>query len=749
MIHRSTLVATVETLYLADDESCKMLDARTGDVQGEIKIPAGIADGPVWKWMALRGDHLYALVGGVEVQPETQPSTNQGLGHWPWGMWQGHDYKDPRTNFGFGRTFVAVDRATKKIAWHHRDDDFVDARGVCMKDDRIYFYSPNKFVGCLDAKTGNVLWKNDDRALLDAIGVDGRAQHYVTGYSTTSFVKCNDDYLFFAGPQRSRLVVASTKDGSLCWQKEGGNLQLVLRDDGIYAAGPSNSGAKLAYASGDLIEQLPARRACTRATGSVDSVFYRTSGGTVRVETATNAPHHIAPMRPPCQDGVIISNGMLYWGPWMCGCQLSLYGHIGLSGAGTATFPPPDDTARLETSDGDLTAVEPLGTAADDATRPETAEGVPARVPDQVETRWSFQTSSPGRPTAPVAAGGLVFFGDESGAVRALDADRGQLRWQAHTGGAIYFAPAVWNGRLYVGSADGRVYAFEAATGRQLWKFQAAPIDRWISVYGKLMSTWPVAGGVVAHDGVVYAAAGIAHYDGTSVYALDAVTGKVKWCNDSSGVVSTAVDCGISLQGQLRLDNGELQFLGGGAYETARYDLQTGACLNPPRDNPTSQFHTAFYPYFPEYGKFVSLDVRLPDGRALIYDASYEGSVHSRLALFPPLPEGTAQPVKEASRWYSLNRRGQTPKALWQGRGGRAFGGFVVGAETLLAAGQEGLDEEAERFVTAIRIADGTDVWRLPLPAAVVKGGLATDSNGRIFVALDSGTLLCFGSTSQ
>jgi outer membrane protein assembly factor BamB len=753
MIHRNTLIATPSTLYLADDESCKLIDARTGKDQDEIVIPAGISDGPVWKWMALQDDRLFALVGGEEIKPETQRSLNRGLGHWPWGMWQGHDYKDPRTNFGFGRTFVALDPATKEVLWSHREKEFLDSRGVCMKNDRIYFFSPNKFLGCLDAKTGELLWKNDDRQLLDAIGADGRAQHYVTGYSTTNYIKCSDDYIFFAGPQRPRLVVASTEDGRLLWKKEGGNLQLVLRDDGLYAAGPQEDGSKLAYATGQVIENLPARRACTRATGSVDSVFYRTSGGTVRLEVASNKAHHIAPMRPPCQDGVIISDGLLYWGPWMCGCQLSLYGHICLGPAGSVDFPSATDPARLEIGPGDIASVRPLDVVAgrSPADRGDlgSASATDVALPTQVESRWSFQTSSPGRPTAPVTVGGLVFLGDESGTVWALDAVSGKVRWQANTGGAVYFAPAVWNGRLFVGSADGRVYAFEAATGRRLWSFLAAPANRWITVYGKLMSTWPVAGGVVVDQGVVYAAAGIAHYDGTYVYALDAVTGKLTWCNDSSGAISPAVASGVSLQGQLTLRDGELRFLGGGAYETARYDLQTGKCLNPPRDVPTSQFHTAFYPYFPEYGKFVSLDHLLPDGKSLIYDASYEGSVHSRLALFEPLPPGASRPRKEASRWYSIRRRGQGPKAVWQDRSGRAFGSFVVGSEVVVAAGQDKPEAEAEKFLTAIRIQDGSSIWRERLPAAVVKNGLTVDSAGRIFVTLDSGKLLCFEAASQ
>ena len=81
------------------------------------------------------------------------------------------------------------------------------------------------------------------------------------------------------------------------------------------------------------------------------------------------------------------------------------------------------------------------------------------------------------RPTAPVTAGSLVFVGDERGVLRALDAVSGKVKWEAYTAGAIFLSPAVWEGHVYVGSADGRVYAFEAATGRRLWTFRAAPAE--------------------------------------------------------------------------------------------------------------------------------------------------------------------------------------------------------------------------------------------------------------------------------
>ncbi len=747
MIHRNTMIATPETLYLADDQSCKLIDARTGQIKDQIVIPAGVADGPVWKWMALVDGVLYALVGGEETPIATKRSRTPGMGHWPWGMWAGHDYKNSKTNFGFGRTFVAIDPDAKKILWTHREEDYLDSRGVCMKGQRIYFYAPEKFVGGLDAKSGRPVWKTSDAGLLEAIGPNGRAQLWKTGYSTTTYIKCDDERVFFAGPQRSRLVVVRAEDGKMLWQKEHGNYQLVLRDDGFYAAGPKETGCKMTYDTGKELTQLPHRRACTRATGSVDSIFYRTTGGTVRIDVATNTPQHIAPMRPACQDGVIISDGLLYWGPWMCGCQLSLYGHVCLAPAGKFNFRPLLDDSRLEPGSGDIAAAEPLEvkpgdwpTYRGDSRRTGVTK---TKITRQPKRGWTFRTPCAAMPTAPVAAGGMVFVGDSSGAVHALDAD-GKPLWQAYTSGAIFFPPVVSNGRVYVGSADGRVYAFEATTGRRLWTFRLAPADRWIPVYGKLLSTWPVAGGVVVEDGALYAAAGIAHYDGTYVVALDAVTGKVKWYNDSSGILSKSAHSGVSLQGNLYIHNGELCFLGGNVCETARYDLKTGKCLNRPYEGVNSRFHTAFYPYYPKYGKCLSLDHTFADGKTLCYDASYEGNRHSKLSLFEPLPPGTPKPVKPASRWGRFGKGKFRPKPIWVEQSGRKFNSFVVGPEVLLTAGYADSGDAPASFLTAMAIKDGSDIWCHQLPAGVVKGGTAVDHTGRIFVSLEDGQVVCF-----
>ncbi len=742
MIHRNTMIATSDSLLMGDAESCKILDAATGETLDEITIPAPITDGPVWKWMAVKDGVLYALVGNPEVKVDTQKSARRGLGHWPWGMWKGHDYKDPRTSFGFGRTLVAIELASKDLLWHHRDTEFIDARGVCMNEDRIFCFSPERFLLALNREDGQVIWKSSDDELLANIGPNGKAQHYVTGYATTCYIKCNDDFVFFAGPQRSQLVAVSAVDGSRAWSYPHGNVQLVLRDDAIYAAGPTTTGVRLDYATGAQLSTLPTRRACTRATGCADSIFYRTSGGTVRVMTETSSAEHIAPMRPPCQDGVIISNGHAYWGPWMCGCQLSLYGHIALAPENEAR--QVDSASSLWTNDR-LTDVEPLPVHEMDLP---TYRGNNARtdetqtsIPQDVEPLWEVNVSGDQLPTAPVVAGGLIFIGDRRGCVRALDANANEL-WKAYTAGAIYYPPTIAHDRAYVGSADGRVYAYEAKTGRLLWTYRVAPTDRWIPIYDKLINRWPISGGVVVHDKTVYAAAGIAHYDGTFVVALDAVTGQLKAMNNASGVLAEQVNGGISMQGNLMIVDNELRFLAGGVYETARYDLKTLKCLNTPKVQVTSQFRTAFYPLYPKYGKYVSLDHMRGDKTTLVQDASYEGSQFTNLALQEPLPPGVPKEKKEAARW-SRRRGAIKPKVVWQDTAKRRFTSFVISDNTLLAAGH-GENQEDRPFIAAINVDDGKDRWLKPLSALAVKGGTTIDHQGRIYVAMENGKLACF-----
>jgi len=727
MIHRNTMLASPEFLYMADDESCKFLDAATGKIKDEIVIPEGLADGPVWKWMAMEEGVLYALVGNKEVGAPVQQGTETRIAGWPWGMWPGYDYKDPRTAWGFGRTFVAYEPAGKKLLWSYRDEEFIDSRGVCMKNGRIWFYSPGKSLGCLDAKAGKILWRSSDTQLLDAIGPEGRAQDYRLGFSTTTYLKTNGKLLLWAGPQRKSLVAASADDGKLAWQRPDGNFQLVLRDDAIYAAGMQGTKSfKLDYETGKNLSEFPSRRACTRATGSVDSVFFRATEGTVRWDVATNGLEHLSPMRPACHDGVDISDGLLYWGPWICGCHLDLFGVICLGPAGDIAKAPREDAGRLELGAGDPREVKEFRTdAADwpayqgDSSRSRTAK---ASVPKAVKPAWEYKPASGVISTAPVAAGGAVLIGGTDGVVRAFNAADGKPLWKAFTGGAIYFPPALAGGRAYAGSNDGRVYAFEAATGRLLWRFRVGPEERKIPVYGELASTWPVAGGVVVKDGTVYAAAGIANFDGTHVCALDAVTGQPKWHNGATGTVNPQVKNGVSLCGSLRLEGETLAFCGGNVYVEPRYNLATGECPLQPIGVQTAQ--RVFL--FPRHAwePLAGGDFNTQWGLLRVWQPP--GPPLTMVGLCRP---GSAPPPKGPAPLWSLTLS--------------SYQGFAMtGSELLLLGRAKGQGQESAPALSALNLKDGTVLWSHTLPDEAAPWGLAMDSRSRIFIALADGRLL-------
>ena len=74
----------------------------------------------------------------------------------------------------------------------------------------------------------------------------------------------------------------------------------------------------------------------------------------------------------------------------------------------------------------------------------------------------------------------------------------GNEAWLAFTGGDVRLPPTISKGRALAGSGDGWVYALDAGSGRQIWRFRAAPMERRIPIYGTLQSTWPAASGVVA-----------------------------------------------------------------------------------------------------------------------------------------------------------------------------------------------------------------------------------------------------------
>ncbi len=246
MIHRNTMIATPTILYVGDDKSCKLIDTATGRLKDEIVPPVEKAGGTFWKWMALEDGVLYALMGEQEQRDPTMRWHREAHG-WPWnpiskGFNQPDGIKDGEKAYvthpwGFGRNVLAIGLKTKKVLWSYREDEPVDSRAMCMKNGRIFIFRFGAYLTCLNAKTGEVLWrKTPDNALelFKSLGTYLNRQDWRTNWRTTNYLQCSDKALYFAGPQIGKLLAVSTEDGNILWENSYSNFQLVLREDGLY-----------------------------------------------------------------------------------------------------------------------------------------------------------------------------------------------------------------------------------------------------------------------------------------------------------------------------------------------------------------------------------------------------------------------------------------------------------------------------------------------------------------------------------
>ncbi len=134
---------------------------------------------------------------------------------------------------------------------------------------------------------------------------------------------------------------------------------------------------------------------------------------------------------------------------------------------------------------------------------------------------WTAATGGVIGESSPAVANGVVYIGSADGKLYAFDAAGGSTTcsgspktctplWTGATGGAIQGSPTVVNGVVYVGSNDYKLYAFDAAGGSG--RCSGTPktcTPLWTAATGGVVTPSPaVAGGVVyvgSDDGTLYA----------------------------------------------------------------------------------------------------------------------------------------------------------------------------------------------------------------------------------------------------
>jgi outer membrane protein assembly factor BamB len=119
-------------------------------------------------------------------------------------------------------------------------------------------------------------------------------------------------------------------------------------------------------------------------------------------------------------------------------------------------------------------------------------------------TPEDMDSSLPGYISSPAIASGLVYFGSGDGHLYAVDLQTGEEKWKFETGKeivtvkgrgrylglrGIVSSPVICEGIVYFGTMNGMLFALDAGTGQERWKFSV----------GVMISSPVVA------DGVIYA----------------------------------------------------------------------------------------------------------------------------------------------------------------------------------------------------------------------------------------------------
>lgn len=477
-------------------------------------------------------------------------------------------------------------------------------------------------------------------------------------------------------------------------------------------------------------------------------------------------------LRGNCGEGPFFGNGLYYMVPhYCCFCYPMVRGGIAMGGKDPPEIAVRDDNrlekgAALDSRDSTLRARKADEWPMYRAT-PRRVCGTTASVGTPLAEKPAWQRTFGERITQALAADGRVYtVVVNQGRVCALDAKTGETQWQFVAGGRIDTPPTLHAGLVLFGCHDGYVYALRAADGRPAWRFNAAPQTRRMLVRDRLESSWPVPGAVLVNDGVLYFAAGrITSCDGgMHMYALDAVSGEMKWHRNVKGSnhpkLRTGIDCWHEPQGELcngillargdellltdehmywrfRADTGEQIIPEAGS--SLALDLCTEEVPWMGMDRPTwmANFH----------GENMVPEIRFPycSGTPVCFPApDAVGLVCKRFRKNRVMQFFPCKPGQLQERWEHEKRKDlELEWAPWTTK--VDVHAFCAAGDTVFYAGPEfdPTTDPATGELRALSLKDGRDLeFGIKLPASPVYDGLSV-AYGKVFVSLQDGTLLC------
>jgi len=479
---------------------------------------------------------------------------------------------------------VAID--TGEVRWE------IPGGSACVKHDHAYLARlDGTRIRCVDLDQGAVIWeaRTDDvvRATRGNTPLDRRGKVERKKYTVRLQAGAGVVLVSTEEGKNNVTYALSADSGNPLWCHTFGGRGFSRRlgpfiiDNAVWSLDPTKGVVAVRRPEdGDLIREIPApgirfaghHPRCYQARATSRYIIGKERGADF-VDLESGAVDWNNWVRGPCVRGVLPANGLLYAGQHSCRCYTSsaLHGFLALAPRRT-TAPSPtvsaaDDDGRLVRGPAFGSASGSVATATiEDLEWPtyrhdaERSGSTPTRVGDDLELQWT--SNRLGRLSAPVVTGGRVLVSSiDQHTVYALNARNGDADWHRTVGGRVDSPPTVVGELVLFGCRDGWVYCLRINDGELVWRFRAAPSERFVGADGQIESAWATHGSVLVKEGVAYFVAGRSSFldGGMHVYGLDALTGEVlhakhlfgPWPGPEVGAAAETPNRGFTMPGAL------------------------------------------------------------------------------------------------------------------------------------------------------------------------------------------------------
>ena len=124
---------------------------------------------------------------------------------------------------------------------------------------------------------------------------------------------------------------------------------------------------------------------------------------------------------------------------------------------------------------------------------------------------WSLPTGTRTK-SSPVVSGGMIYFGNDKGAVIAAGTD-GKLKWKYEGQAAAEAPPLIFGNMVIIGLNDGTLHSIDKTKGKLVWRYKTE------SQIAGSANSWSTA----KRSGII-----IGSYD-YYLHSVDPLTGRLQW----------------------------------------------------------------------------------------------------------------------------------------------------------------------------------------------------------------------------